>query len=241
MALTDRQIDVAYVLEGVAGVRDVYAVAPPTKHPADATAFAVHLEPGGRALAAMHYALLRVLTHEECAAVRVFTTTPSIAQERLTRIVLSPAEREAARARVPIVSAALAEEPLPTDAKGWLGQWEKACRGMGILIVGPIARAVIVEAFGEGSVRTCVDDADAAFAALYERTFHLVLCDALRAFGPRGLLARVREHDEATANAIVVVADPRRGVQRELVKEGLRNCVLERPVTVAALRSLSFA
>lgn len=65
--MTPRQADIAFVLEGVPGVREVYAL---ERGSAGDLELAVGVGHGGRPVALAHYALLRVLTHEECKTVR---------------------------------------------------------------------------------------------------------------------------------------------------------------------------
>jgi hypothetical protein len=57
--MTPREADVAFVLESVRGVRAAYALSSPHVD------FAIEVDPGGAALAEAHYALLRVLSHED--------------------------------------------------------------------------------------------------------------------------------------------------------------------------------
>jgi hypothetical protein len=113
--MISRHADVAFVLEGVAGVRGVYALE--RGSPGDLE-YAVHLEHGGRHIALAHYALLRVLTHEECKSVLFFEVAlPSAFQARASRLELSPTERAAARARVPLTSDALEQRPAPIERR----------------------------------------------------------------------------------------------------------------------------
>jgi hypothetical protein len=67
--MTPRQADIAFVLEGVPGVREVYAL---DRRSAGDLELAVRLEHGGRHVALAHYALLRVMTHDECKTVLFF-------------------------------------------------------------------------------------------------------------------------------------------------------------------------
>ena len=102
-SMRPRHADVAFVLEGVGGVRALYAI-DPGKRAARHFDLAVELAPGGRALAEAHYALVRVMTHEDCARVFVFhTTAPQIIAEAVRPLRLTESEREAARRRVPPV------------------------------------------------------------------------------------------------------------------------------------------
>src|SRR4051812_45506798 len=102
--MTPRQADVAFVLEGVPGVVDVYALDGVGGFVRDLR-FAVKLEHGGGHLAAAHFALLRVLSHDECRTVLLFEVDlPPALRAGATRLELSVGEREAAFARVPQAS-----------------------------------------------------------------------------------------------------------------------------------------
>jgi len=104
---------VAFVLEGVPGVVDVYALDDVGRFIGDLR-FAVKLEHGGGHLAAAHFARLRVLSHDECLTVLLFEVgLPPVLRECATRLALSAAEREAAFTRVPEASAALPQEVFP--------------------------------------------------------------------------------------------------------------------------------
>ena len=82
---SQRDIDLAHVLEDVSGVLGVYAVrgAPGVEH-------AIHLAHGEQFVAAAHYAMLRVLTHAECATVVLCHELPAFVRTSATRITLSP-------------------------------------------------------------------------------------------------------------------------------------------------------
>jgi CheY-like chemotaxis protein len=110
--MTPRQAEIAFVLDGVPGVRDVYVL---DRRSAGDLELAVHLAPGGRHVALAHYALLRVLTHEECKTVLFFEVElPPAFRGGATRLELSVEERDAARLRIPPTSAALEQESNPT-------------------------------------------------------------------------------------------------------------------------------
>jgi CheY-like chemotaxis protein len=99
--MTPHQADVALVLEQVAGVRGLYAIQP-GRRAAASFDFAVEIERDGRVLAAVHYELLRVMTHDDCARVFLFhEEAPRVVAEGAHPLRLTDSEREAARRRVP--------------------------------------------------------------------------------------------------------------------------------------------
>lgn len=264
MHRTFRQIDVAYVLEGVAGVLDVYAVTPRAERrpvasvdprdryshlprlalpevPEDEFAFAVRIVHDTGVLAAMHYQLLRVLTHEECATVCVFTEgEPPTMRERFARIVLSADERAAARARVPLVTPALQQEAAPSP---WRRRaFASVLEDFRVLIADrdPDMPKLTKEAFGDAS-RVFVESVQSAIDAMLAKSFDVVLCHGGFAFTERGLLHRLRALDEVIANDVVVLVShgtlPR--ALDDLRTKGFRNRVLEKPILSSDLARLA--
>src|SRR5689334_10348099 len=94
--MTPREADVAFVLEEVEGVLAVRTFR------GNATwDYAVHLA-NVRAMVRAHYMLLRVIRHVDCERVLFHREAlSSTLEETGTLLVLTPSEREAARARVP--------------------------------------------------------------------------------------------------------------------------------------------
>jgi CheY-like chemotaxis protein len=183
--MTPRHADVAFVLEGVEGVRAVYAI-DPGKRAAQHFDFAVEVAPGGRALALACCALIRVLTHEDCARVFLFhTSAPQIIAEAAHALSLTASDREAARRRVPpvppvppIVPARAADAAVPDPVVLVVGDDAEVERVVTEVLATP-GRSVVAA--------TATIGADVAAA----RPFDLILCDASRAFGTDGLLAKL--------------------------------------------------
>jgi CheY-like chemotaxis protein len=199
--MTPRQADIAFVLEGVPGVREVYAL---ERLSAGDLELAVRVDHGGHHVALAHYALLRVLTHEECKAVLFFEVgLPPSFVERAVRLELSDSEREAARVRVPVTSAALEQEP------AWLPALPaQAVEPFLVLIVDAdvdVYRTVVdlVGVHAEALVETNPVEAVAMARAQY---FWFILCDARLAFGGNGFLRMLHSADPARAARVLLVA-----------------------------------
>ena len=119
--VTPRHADVVFALEGVPGVQAVFAIAPPP-HPVSGglrpIELVVELLPWSwRTAMKVNARLLTVLSYDECGAVEVKTADALSAPQymsRATRLVLSPAEREAARERA--AARPSAEDDLSTVA-----------------------------------------------------------------------------------------------------------------------------
>ena len=221
--MTPRDIDVAYVLEGHPGVFGVYAVRGPGPF-----RYAVHLDTGGHAIAKMHYALLRVLTHEECASVALYQVEiPSVIRASATRLVLSPEARAAARARVPLTTPALEQT---------LAAAEAPARGSVLIIDDePGIAAIAQEAFGPESRRDIIAD---PFAALWEakmRQYDLILCDVNRAYGDRGFVSNLAVSERKRAHRVVLLAWPHE--LSTLDEPWFTRGVVYRPVTAESLRA----
>jgi hypothetical protein len=194
-AMTPRQADIAFVVESLPGVTAVFAI-DPTRRAAAHFDFAIKLEPGGRIFAAVHYALLRVLTHEECARVFVIREElPAAIAEAARPLVLTDSEREAARRRVP-------PAPSRQDIVS-----ERPVHDPNVLIVDDDAHTeTVVRAVLAAPARWAVfADVDPAVKLASTGEFGLILCAASRAFGPAGLLAKLPLDD---ARRVLVLADP---------------------------------
>ena len=232
--MTPRHADVAYVLEGIAGVRGVFVVNTATHD------FAVAVEQGGGTLAEVHYALLRVLSYEDVQRVHVFHTDAPPFVQGARALALTEMDRAAARARVPYLA------PRPR-----IVAYPSQRPHLRVLIVSddrtlkPLVRdSLDLYAY----VRDAADHVEAARLATQ---FDLILCDASRAFGLHGLLARLSLE---RADHVMVVAEPhdaeaaeRRllGKERLLVKpvtgDALRQRVLRRPALTMAVAGLAIA
>jgi CheY-like chemotaxis protein len=199
--MTPRQADIAFVLEGVPGVRAVYAL---ERGSAGDLELAVGIDHGGGSVALAHYALLRVLTHEECKTVLFFEVElPPSFCKRASRLELSDTDREAARARVPLTSAALEQEPAPTPPL--------------LPVTAPKFRILIVDAdvevsrtvvplFGASAEGVIETNPVEAFTKARAQFFSLILCDARLAFGGNGFLRMLHRSDPARAARVLLVA-----------------------------------
>jgi CheY-like chemotaxis protein len=186
--MTPRHADVAFVLEGVEGVRAVYAI-DPGKRAAQHFDFAVEIAPGGRALALACCALLRVLTHEDCARVFLFhTTAPQIIAEAVRVLSLTSSDREAARRRVPPVppAPAIVSPRAAADAAAVVSDPV-------VLVVGADAEVerVVTEVLVTPARSIVAATAAIGAEVAASRSFDLILCDARLAFGTEGLLAKL--------------------------------------------------
>ena len=234
--MTPRQADVAYVLETVPGVEAVYAIGGQTAF-AGNLRFAAKLEPGGRALAAAHYALLRVLTHAECSSVLLFDVElPSRLRADATLLVLSVAEREEAHQRVPASSAALEQQEAPRS----LPRYERSGFRWMILDADPSVHAALEDAFGPASKPRIERDLASALTAAQREPQHLILCDARLAFGSDGLLPQLYATDREAARRVILVAHEgeRELLLSNLDELGIWNSFLRRPVDAATLREV---
>jgi CheY-like chemotaxis protein len=196
--MTPRQAEIAFVLDGVPGVRDVYVL---DRRSAGDLELAVHLAPGGRHVALAHYALLRVLTHEECKTVLFFEVElPPAFRGGATRLELSVEERDAARLRIPPTSAALEQESNPT--------LPVAPAGFRVLIVDADADVyrTVVTALGVGADRVIETNPLEAYTKARAQHFDLIVCDARLAFGGNGFLRMLHTSDPARAARVLLVA-----------------------------------
>ena len=230
--MTPRQVDVAYVLEGVPGVLEVYALGGQTAF-AGSLRFAVRLAYGGGVLAAAHFALLRVLTYAECSSVLFFNVElPPGLRRDATHLLLSVPEREEAHARVPVRSPALEQQAVPrlrahdrTDFR-WL-----------IVDADPAVPRALEGTFALAAAPVVEADPVAALALAFRERFDLVLCDARVAFGSGGLLTQLYGTDRELARRVILVAH---AGERELLVTNLDqlnvwNSFLCRPVEPESL------
>ena len=228
--MTPRHADVAFVLEGVEGVRAVYAI-DPGKRAAEHFDFAVEIAPGGRALALACCALVRVMTHEDCARVFLFhTTAPQVVAEAVRAISLTSGDREAARRRVPAVApASRIISELPVRATEGAVVLDPV-----VLVVGddPAVQRVVTEVLAtpKRSVVAATASIGAELAAA--RSFDLVLCDAKRAFGMDGLLAKLPLD---LASRVLVVATPEEVANARWRLQGTER-ILTKPLEAWVLR-----
>lgn len=237
MALSPRQADVAFVLEGVPGVAEVYSI----EQGADFSGgleFAVRLVHGGDHLALAHYALLRVLSHHECEAVLFFEVDlPPFLRKRASRLELSNADREAARGRVAESSPALEQQPV-------VGRWPPPAprTDARVLIVDhdvQVHRAVSA-ALGATGARVIESDPYSAFFRAQDGDFDLILCDAHVAFGQFGLLSRLLAANPIVARRVVILAhESGRDLLITCLDDlGCCNGFLLKPVDFKSLREL---
>lgn len=229
--MTPREADIAFVLEGVPGVLEVVAL-----RAASTFAFAVRVE-SPHAQARAHYALLRVLAHEDCRSVYVYQAElPAAFRARATRLVLSERDRAEARARVPTTSPALEQKPHAPRPVGL------ASVGFRVLLVADDVESwrAVLAALGMGTERIIEPDVERALALCRGREFDLIVCCASRAFGRRGFVTTLATENPGATDDVVLVA---RAGQRELAIASLKKLcvwcsVLTRPVDPDDLREL---
>lgn len=196
--MTPRQQDVAFVLESVSGLVDVYAV---DKEGVDLE-FAVQLEHGMGKLAAAHYALLRVLEREECSRVLFFETQlpPGLAHA-VTRLELSTAARDESCARV---SARPLEEPRPPKRV----RSDAPFAALLVGCTGEVYRSVVT-GLGVAARRVIEPDPRLGVERALAEEFDVLLCSAHVAFGPLGFLQLLRAQDPSLVPRVILVAAPR--------------------------------
>lgn len=221
--MTPRQADVAFVLESLEGIRALYGIKRGSPAAANFDFALEHDDLGGRLLAVVHYALLRVLTHDECARVHFFhTTPPRVIAESAEPLFLTDSEREAARQHVPPPSP---RPPLvvysgpPTTT---------------ILIVDddPSTEALVRQLLDGRSSWETIPNVEAAARRVRHKPFALILCDAERAFGLDGLLAKLPL--AVARHVLVMVAPPSYGDALRLLQGSAR--LLKKPLDTLRLR-----
>jgi hypothetical protein len=178
--MTPKEEDVAFVLEGVRGVRGVYAVK--NAH----SDFALLVD-GPRVQIEAHYQLVRVLSYEEIGRVRMYEyELPGVLAEGARLLTLDPLCREDVRARVPVQPPKpqlVLEPPNP----GW--------RTFLIVDWNPAVVQTIYQAVREGGANVnwhtlpSLRDVDSAIAEAHR--YDVILCDAEYAFEPHSFLRRV--------------------------------------------------
>ena len=232
--MSERDGDVAYVLEGIPGVRGAYAV---RGH--ERIRYAIHFEPNGYAIAQAHYALLRVFTHEECAAVAVFQLElPASILAKATRLALTAGARASACAQVPLTTPALEQalavgkaNPTPTPTSN--------LRRVLIVTDDRNVQLAAIEAFGSNVHRFVIAD---PFAALWEAKAHrfdLLVCDVDRAFGLRGFVSNLEIDHPVRAERVLLLMPPRGQPQPEPDARFLKSEILRKPVTPADFRNVT--
>ena len=245
--MTPRHADVRFVLEGVPGVVAVYALA--AKHEGS---FELAIEVSRSSfVSAAHYALLRVLSYEECG--RILYRVPSDGDvlprpmANATRLSLTSAERELARMRVgPLPSAVttgVSPSAEPVRLSRRLSRPPSDAPFSALLVdLGDDVHESLRAAFrGDARHRIEPDQAAAAETAL-TRPFHAILCSAPAALGMRGFLSRVASEDRAGGDGIVVVAPARDVpyVKWNLARWHRKNPVLASPIDDTLLRHEAF-
>jgi CheY-like chemotaxis protein len=193
--MTPREADIAYVLEDVEGVLGVYAI-DGKRGGAGTLPFeiAVRLRPGGKHLAQAHYALLRAISHEECARVFFFETyLPPLMASRATPITLDPMERDRAEARI-------ADRKKPRLAGRPIFRPTVLIVDADLDLYG-----AVIEAFGAGA-HVSETHAKAAADLALAGGFDVLLCNPRLAFGRDGFHTCVSLADKKRADAIVFVA-----------------------------------
>ena len=189
--MSQRDIDVSYVLEHVAGVHGVYSV--PGRH---GPRYAVHLDTGGRVLARVHYALLRILSREECADVVLYQgELPCAVLASARRLELTSSTREEARARVP----ATATEPSQATPLRMANESRHS-----VLIVDDDADVEHAAAMAFRHV-TSISNPAAALVEAKAHRFDMILCGVERAFGPGGFVTNLADHEPTRARRVVLI------------------------------------
>lgn len=228
--VTPRQQDVAFVLESVPGVLDVYAVA---RAGVDLE-FAVQLEHGTGKLAAAHYALLRVLKREECSRILFFETQlPPGLTHAVTRLELSTVERNESRVRVPERAP---DEPSPPKRVRSGAQFAALLVGC----TGEVYRSVVA-GLGVAARRVIESDPRVGAERALAEEFDVLLCAARVAFGRLGFLQFLHAQDPFLVPRVILVAAPR---ERDLAiarleESGRYNTCLATPVDPALILEIA--
>lgn len=223
--MTPRQVDVAFVLEAVEGVGALYAI-DPRRRAAAYFDFAIEVKRDGRVVAQAHYALLRVITYEDCARVLWFhTTAPSTIADALSPLHLTASEREEARARVP---PPVAQAPFVET---------RTLGPRSILVVS--ADDDVLNAVRESKDRepsaarwTVAPEIAGAVRLATEQPFDAILCDARLAFGTNALLARLPSE---VATRVLVLAAPSEVANARWRLQGMDR-ILTKPLEAWVLR-----
>jgi response regulator RpfG family c-di-GMP phosphodiesterase len=218
--MTPHQADVAYVLESVPGVLGVYAVAHGSFD------FAIELE-SPRSIVQAHYALLRVMTHEDCSRVHFFwvALSPSFVRAA-TLLCLSAHDREAARSRLP---------PRPPPRKVARPESDLPIRILAIDVDDSECSAI--ERISCMEVTRCTYAPEAAERA-FSAPFHAIVVGARDVQRPQVLIDRIAQEDgEASRRVIVVASDSFGGrVANSLRMLGYGNPIFLLPLQEPLLR-----
>jgi CheY-like chemotaxis protein len=165
--------------------------------------FAVELE-AERFVPAAHYALLRVLDHADCARVRYIDPTqgwPSVLLEGASPLVLSPAEREAARLRVP-VRRRIARTPFVSREVPFT-----------VLAV-DVAADLLSPLVREGATIVSRADVDDGVTAAFTMPISAIVCSRRAAKPPADFLGKLAREDPEGAAAVIVVTRRRVDILR---------------------------
>jgi hypothetical protein len=234
-AMTPRHADIVFVLEGVPGVRDVFALTAATRH-AGGYEIGVHLE-SPRALLRAHYALLRVLGHADMERVHFFyeELAPVLANGA-SRLVLGDADREDAKARV---APAPPVPSIPPPSRRRLGTPPPYAPFSVLLVdLDDELHDALRRIFREESRHLFRVDIDAAAETALSEPFHVVFCSARAVLADDSFLERLASEDHAGAARVIVVAPARDVpyVRNHLETRKRTNLVLASPIDDAILR-----
>ena len=200
-------IDVAYALEDIRGVRQVYAV--------QAKALAayryvveLHDESHGYTLAQAHYALRRARSRLETEDVAFFhTDLPPGLRRHLSPLVLDAQLRALARSRAPTF------DPLPfgpSEPTPEVLHWPIEPRlAYDILVVDadPRTSTALRTVFGKNARIRVLPQVDLALGTLDHVHYDAIVVDARIAIGPKGLLLRLGV-EKVRGKRISIVANP---------------------------------
>jgi hypothetical protein len=153
-----------------------------------------------------------------------------------TLLELTPAEREAARARVPPKLAEIHVDPLPRPQL----RWPKSDEPFSVLVVDTddALHDQLREVFARESRHYFRPQPHDAAELALRQPFHLVLCNARLAFGPRGFLTQISDFDPLGVDRVLLMTHPEdaRFVRAKLDRLGARCRILELPIDGAQLR-----
>ena len=247
--------DVAFVLETVAGVQGVYELASRADAREDRERRAgggdrellIHMEQDQRAIVAAHYALLKIMRHEDYERVLIVRMVPTSLEARLAPIVLAGPQRFAAMNRVSARAKLLAEERAAAVEAEKVARMERPAKHFDLLSIllfseDEAVHQAMCEAF-PGARISFVGNLKNAIGLTRYRYFDFVFCRAQGALGMWGFIAGVAEHKPQLAREIVVVIEPG---ERDIFKQNLRvtrrdNRCLPVPVTPESIRLVSKA
>ena len=223
---SQRDIEVAYVLEDVPGVFGVYAV-----HDLPGLDYAVHVE-HAYAVAAAHYAILRVLKCAQCSIVGFYQLDlPGAVRAKARRLAPSDAKRAAARERVPLTTIEL-EEARPSKRALTPDQ-------LSVLVVDDDPEVIL--AAGDAFPGARIDSESSPLAAFWEArdcAFDLVLCDVNLAFGEGGFVSNLLLCAPERSRRVVLLSRPR--AMSSVDDAWFTNDLLRKPITPESLLALAW-